>query len=94
LLILCFFLQNIGAFAAKTDTLKIQNDETRYLTNQYFLELEDPNNLLLPKNIINNNKFHSITFILPPIKVLKICHLVKIHNKKQHHAILFTYNYW
>jgi two-component system NtrC family sensor kinase len=60
LLILCFFLQIVGAFAAKPDTLKIQNDETRYLTNKYFLELEDPDDVLLPKNIINNNKFHSI----------------------------------
>lgn len=61
LLILCFFVQNIAAFAAKPDTLKIQNDETRYLTNKYFLELEDPNNVLLPKDAVNNSKFHSIT---------------------------------
>jgi two-component system NtrC family sensor kinase len=71
LLILCFFIQNIGAFAAKPDTLKIQNDETRYLTNEYFLELEDPNNSLLPKNIVNNNKFHSISSAFPRLKYSK-----------------------
>ncbi|MES2375314.1 MAG: 7TM diverse intracellular signaling domain-containing protein [Bacteroidota bacterium] len=71
LLILCFFIQNIGAFAAKPDTLNIQNDETRYLTNKYFLELEDPNNLLLPKSIINNSKFHSITSSFPRLKYSK-----------------------
>ncbi|MDB5158748.1 MAG: hypothetical protein JWR50_3455 [Mucilaginibacter sp.] len=71
LLILSFLLQNIGVFAFKTDTLAIRDGEAHYLTNQYFLELEDPNNTLQAKNIVNSNKFHSISSSFPRLKYSK-----------------------
>lgn len=71
LLILAFLVQNIGAFASKPDTLIIRDSETHYLTNQYFLELEDPYNTLQAKNIINDNRFHSISSSFPRLKYSK-----------------------
>ncbi|MCC8423442.1 7TM diverse intracellular signaling domain-containing protein [Mucilaginibacter sp. UR6-11] len=71
LLILCFLSQNLGVFAAKTDTLKISDGETRYLTRQYFLELEDPDNNILAKDIINKDGFHPISASFPRLKYSK-----------------------
>ncbi len=71
LLILCLLIQNISVFAGQTDTLKIHTNETRYLTNQYFLELEDPDNALSVKNILTNNHFHIITSTFPRLKYSK-----------------------
>jgi two-component system NtrC family sensor kinase len=71
LLILCLLTQNLGTFAAKSDTLKIRDGETRYLTNQYFLELEDPDNTILAKDIINKDGFHPISSSFPRLKYSK-----------------------
>ncbi|MDB5004877.1 MAG: hypothetical protein JWQ34_3102 [Mucilaginibacter sp.] len=71
LLILCLLIRNISVFAGQTDTLKIHTNETRYLTNQYFLELEDPDNTLSIKNILTNHHFHTITSTFPRLKYSK-----------------------
>jgi two-component system NtrC family sensor kinase len=63
--------QNVGVFAASCDTLKIRNNETQYLTNRYFLELEDPDNSLLAKDIINKQGFHEISSSFPRLKYSK-----------------------
>ncbi|HEY0244303.1 MAG TPA: 7TM diverse intracellular signaling domain-containing protein [Mucilaginibacter sp.] len=65
LLIICLVIQNCIAFANGHDTLKINHLESKYLTNPYFLELEDPNHTLTIKDVINNPNFHSITTTLP-----------------------------
>jgi two-component system NtrC family sensor kinase len=71
LLILYFLVQNIIAFAANTDTLQIRDNETRYLTSKYFLELEDPNISLSPKDIFDHKDFHPIKSDFPLLKYSK-----------------------
>ncbi|MDB5032264.1 7TM diverse intracellular signaling domain-containing protein [Mucilaginibacter sp.] len=71
LLILYAIIQISRAFAAQTDTLKINVKETKYLTHQYFLELEDPDNIFTAKDIIQNNNFHSISSSFPLLKYSK-----------------------
>jgi len=70
-LILCLILQNIIAFAAHTDTLKINQLDSKFLTNQYFLELEDPEHILNINNVIHNDGFHVISSTLPILKYSK-----------------------
>ncbi|MDB5109795.1 MAG: hypothetical protein JWR67_909 [Mucilaginibacter sp.] len=65
LLILYLIVQNSLAFATQTDTLKLNQFDSKLLTNQYCLELEDPNHLLSITDIIHNNNFHSISTTLP-----------------------------
>ncbi|HWZ35417.1 MAG TPA: 7TM diverse intracellular signaling domain-containing protein, partial [Mucilaginibacter sp.] len=60
LLILWCLILNISAFAQKTDTLVIHDGEKRYLTNRYFLELEDPHNKILARDIIKSQDFHPV----------------------------------
>ncbi|HTH82095.1 MAG TPA: 7TM diverse intracellular signaling domain-containing protein [Mucilaginibacter sp.] len=83
LLILCFILQisssfvlqaaikQTGTFTTKPDTLKVYDKQNQYLTHQYFLELEDPDNIFLPKNIASNNNFHTIHSSFPLLKYSK-----------------------
>ncbi|GAA4085969.1 sensor histidine kinase [Mucilaginibacter panaciglaebae] len=71
LLILCCLIQNLGVFAQKTDTLVIHDDESRYLTNSYFLELEDPRNKILARDIIYNHNFHRINDQFPRLEYSK-----------------------
>lgn len=71
LLILSFVVQISGAFATGTDTLTIHDKEAQYLTHQYFLELEDPDNVFSAKDIVNNNSFHSIASQFPLLKYSK-----------------------
>lgn len=70
-IILCFILQYTLAFATQTDTLVINNSESKYLTNQYFTELEDPDHTFKFDDVINNNNFHSVKSNLPVLKYSK-----------------------
>lgn len=70
-IILSFILQYTIAYATKTDTLVINNSESKYLTNQYFTELEDPYHSFKFDDVINNNKFHSVKSSLPVLKYSK-----------------------
>ena len=69
--ILCFILQYTFAFATKTDTLVINNSESKYLTNQYFTELEDPHQSFNFDDVFNNTKFHTVKSKLPFLKYSK-----------------------
>jgi len=71
LLILCCLIQNISAFAQKTDTLVIHDDESRYLTNRYFLELPDPHNKIIARDIINNHDFRRLNEQFPRLEYTK-----------------------
>lgn len=71
LLIFCCLILNLGAFAQKTDTLVIHDDESHYLTNRYFLELEDPQNKILARDVINNHNFHKLTDRFPRLSYNK-----------------------
>jgi signal transduction histidine kinase len=83
ILIFCVILQISFAFSlqaaatptqasvAQTDTLRVHEKQTQYLTHQYFLELEDPDNIFSPKNIASNDKFHTIHSSFPLLKYSK-----------------------
>jgi signal transduction histidine kinase len=68
LLIICLILQYNLLFANQTDTLTIHENETKLLTHQYFLELEDPSGLFKINDIISNSHFHPIGPLLPILK--------------------------
>jgi two-component system NtrC family sensor kinase len=68
LLIICLILQYSLLFANQTDTLTIHENETKLLTHQYFLELEDPSGLFKINDIISNSNFHPIDPLLPILK--------------------------
>jgi two-component system NtrC family sensor kinase len=89
LLILCFLIQNICAFALQTDTIVIHNSETHYLTNKFFLELEDPQNILSPKDIFDNKNFHPISSTFPRFKYSKSVTWLKftISNRTDQHYL-------
>ena len=70
-IILFLIFQYTLAFATKTDTLVINNSESKYLTYQYFTELEDPHHNFKFDDVINNNKFHNVKSKLPVLKYLK-----------------------
>jgi two-component system NtrC family sensor kinase len=67
-LIIYVILQNNLLFANATDTLTIHENETRLLTHQYFLELEDPSGLYKINDIISSTDFHPIGPSLPVLK--------------------------
>ncbi|MGZ3767973.1 MAG: 7TMR-DISM family protein, partial [Mucilaginibacter sp.] len=71
LLIICLLIQNSSLFAFQTDTLSIHEDETKLLTNKYFLELEDPRATLTIKDVISSNGFHAVSSTLPSFKYSK-----------------------
>jgi two-component system NtrC family sensor kinase len=70
-LIFYLIIQNSIAFAITPDTLKINQFDSKFLTNQYFLELEDPNNAFTINDIIHNNNFHPVSSILPLLQYSK-----------------------
>ncbi|MGZ3929141.1 MAG: 7TMR-DISM family protein, partial [Mucilaginibacter sp.] len=71
LLIICLMLQNSLLFANRMDTLTIHENETRLLTHQYFLELEDPTGNYTIHDIIGNDRFHPIGTPLPVLRFSK-----------------------
>lgn len=68
LLILYFLLQNSLVFASPPDTLTIYENETKLLTHNYFLELEDPSGTYTINQVITNKGFHPINAPLPSLK--------------------------
>lgn len=89
LLIICLILQKSLLFAAQTDTLTIHQNETKLLTHQYFLELEDPNDIYTINNILSNTSFHDIGSSLPVLKFSKAATWLKftLKNKTQQSII-------
>jgi two-component system NtrC family sensor kinase len=88
LLILCFLVKYISAVALPADTLIIDDNETHFLTNQYFLELEDHNRKLTPGEIFTNNNFHPISSTFPRLKISKSVTWLKFtltNNTRQHY---------
>jgi two-component system NtrC family sensor kinase len=71
LVILYLFIHNSFAFATTTDTLLISQVDSKFLTNQYFLELEDPNHTLTINDVTHNNSFHTVNTTLPVLKYSK-----------------------
>ncbi|GAB2978296.1 7TM diverse intracellular signaling domain-containing protein [Mucilaginibacter puniceus] len=70
-LILCLILQYVLAFATKTDTLVINKSGSKFLTNQFFAELEDPGKSLKFEDVFNNPKFHTVKSKLPFLRYSK-----------------------
>ncbi len=68
LLILYLIFQNSLLFAAQTDTLTIHENETRLLTHQYFLQLEDLADTYTIDHILSDTNFHSVAASLPVLK--------------------------
>jgi hypothetical protein len=68
LLILYFLIQNSLLFASPTDTLSIYENETKLLTNDYFLELDDPSGSYTIKQVLASKGFHSVHASLPSVK--------------------------
>jgi two-component system NtrC family sensor kinase len=71
-LIFYLILQYTIAFATKTDTLIINRSDSKYLTNKYFLELEEPDNNFTFNTIFQNNNFHTAATTLPLFKYSKL----------------------
>ena len=71
LLIICLIIQNSLLFAHQIDTLTIHENETKLLTHQFFLELEDPYGTYKINDIISNTGFHPIGTPLPVLKYSK-----------------------
>ncbi len=71
LLIIYLATLNSLLFAGQVDTLTIHQNETRLLTHQYFLELEDPAGVYKINNVILNTGFHYINTSLPNLKYSK-----------------------
>ena len=71
LLIICLLFQNSSLFAFQTDTLTIHENETKLLTNKYFLELEENNPGYTIHDVINNKSFHPVKSLLPLLNYSK-----------------------
>lgn len=80
-IILCFTFHYTLAFATKVDTLVINRSESKYLTNQYFTELEDPRKSLKFEDVFNNPKFHTVNSKLPFLKYSKSVIWLKLSIK-------------
>jgi two-component system, NtrC family, sensor kinase len=83
LLIIYFITQNCSLFAKQPDTLTIHENETKLLTHQYFLELEDPLGIYKIKDVISNTAFHSINSSLPVLKYSKSATWIKFILKNK-----------
>src|ERR1700761_8880240 len=70
-LIVFLLLTAVKLFALPTDTLTINKTDSKYLSSQYFKELEDPNHNLSINDVVNNNGFHSVSSTLPILKFSK-----------------------
>ena len=90
LLISYLVLLSIIAFAHKTDTLVINDNQSYLLTNRYFFELEDPTGTLTIKQVFNNNKFHSIKERLAILKYSKSTIWLKFNIKNNSTAPFVT----
>lgn len=71
LLIIYLITQNSLLFATQTDTLTIHENESKLLTHQYFLELEDPGGKYSINSVVSNTGFHHINSSLPVLKYSK-----------------------
>ena len=71
LLIICLLFQNSSLFAFQTDTLTIHENETKLLTNKYFLELEENDPGYTIHDVINNKSFHPVKSLLPLLNYSK-----------------------
>jgi len=71
LLIICLLIQNSSLFAFQTDTLTIHEDETKLLTNKYFLELEDSTASRTINEVLSSKGFHTVSSTLPSFKYSK-----------------------
>src|SRR5579863_4928564 len=71
LLITCLILSNTSLFAFSVDTLIINENETRLLTHNYFLELEDPAGTFKIGDILRSDGFHPISSSLPILRYSK-----------------------
>jgi two-component system NtrC family sensor kinase len=71
LLIIYLLLQNSSLFAFQTDTLTIHENETKLLTNKYFLELEDYSANYKINDVVSNPGFHHISTALPVLNYSK-----------------------
>lgn len=71
LLIIYLLLQNSSLFAFQTDTLTIHENETKLLTNKYFLELEDYSANYSINDVVSNPGFHPINTALPVLNYSK-----------------------
>jgi len=92
LLISYLVLLSIVAFAHKTDTLVINDNQSYLLTNSYFLELEDPTGTLTINQVFNNNKFHRIKERLAILKYSKSTIWLKFNIKNNSTAPFVTIN--
>src|ERR1700754_5087768 len=92
LLIIYLIIQNSLLFAANTDTLTIHENETRLLTNKYFLELNDPAGLYKINDILSNPGFHPIKSSLPFLKYSKSATWLKfvLKNKTSQYFVPIT----
>ena len=70
-LIIYLILQNYLVFAAPADTLTIHENETRLLTHNYFLELEDPANSYKIQDIMSDTNFRPVNSSLPILSYSK-----------------------
>jgi len=70
-LIIGFILQNTLLFATPADTLVIHEKETKLLTHNYFLELEDPAASYKIQDIVYSTAFHPIPSSLPILSYSK-----------------------
>jgi two-component system NtrC family sensor kinase len=68
LLIIYLIVQNSLLFAGQTDTLTIHENETRLLTHQYFLQLEDLAGTYTINHILSDTGFHPVPASLPILK--------------------------
>ena len=76
-IVLYLIIQNSATFASTTDTLRINNHDAKFLTRDYFLELEDRNSSLTIDDVVNNQNFHAVTSTLPFIKNSKSVYWLK-----------------
>ncbi|MGZ3754756.1 MAG: sensor histidine kinase [Mucilaginibacter sp.] len=80
-IVLYLIIQNSIAFASITDTVKINNHDAKFLTSQYFLQLEDPIGSLTIDDVIKNQSFYPVTSTLPFIKHSKSAYWLKFTLK-------------
>jgi two-component system NtrC family sensor kinase len=76
-IVLYLIIQNSATFASATDTVRINGHDAKFLTNEYFLELEDRNSSLTIYDVANNQHFHAVTSVLPFIKNSKSAYWLK-----------------
>jgi len=88
-LILCLLLMATRLLASSADTLVINQTDSKFLSSQYFKELENPNYNLSINDVINNNGFHSISSTLPILKFSKSATWLKftLKNNTAHATI-------